>query len=242
MLGISKYFFNSNDGRGYIRGQINSSCLTALLPAAVNCRKIVINCFFVSGLLSPWQVEAQSVKFESSAHEHKFSLSEPFQFRSKEQLNGIRDGVEFIKPVPGDRSLVSIPQTNSEANDRPDESDKRGVGVKQQNELSPDTSHKFWRLLLIQLIVFVAAFPAGVYISTRRNIHREWRQRIPKGQLPKAPVMGMLSSWFLPRKIKPMRWQLWEQRSCFLHNKIRFGFEIAYRGTWYWKRIIAEKW
>lgn len=83
----------------------------------------------------------------------------------------------------------------------------------------------------------MVAFPAGVYISMRRNIHRDWRQHIPKGRLPKAPVMGMLSIWFFPRKIKPLSWQVWEQRSWFLDMKFRYGFEIAYRDTWYWKKL-----
>lgn len=242
MLGISKYFFNSNNGGGYIRRKVDRSCLTALLPVPVNCRKVIINSLFVSSLLSSWQVDAQSVKFESSAHEYNFSLFEPFQLSSKEQFNGVRDSIEFIKPVPGDRSLVSIPQTNTEANDRPDESDKRGVGIEQQNKLTPDDTHKFWRLLLIQLSVFAVVFPVGGYISMRATLSREWRKHIPKVGRLKVPTLAMLSILSISRRIKSKRWQIWEQREWFRDMQIRHGLEVAYRDTWHWKKIIAEKW
>ncbi|MDM3357456.1 hypothetical protein [Citrobacter sp. Cb004] len=242
MFGISKYFLNSNDGRGDIRRKIYRSCLTALLTVSVNCRKVIINSLFVSCLLSSWQVEAQSVKFESSTHKYNFSLFEPFQFSSKEQFNGVRDSIEFIKPIPGDRSLISIPQTNTEANDRPDESDKSGVGVEQQYKLTKEDSHKFWSLIFIQISIFLIVFPVGAYLSMRANIRNYWRIHNPDRRSLKVPALAMLSILSISRRIKSKRWQIWEQREWFRDMQIRHGLEVAYRDTWHWKKIIAEKW
>ncbi|SXD31021.1 hypothetical protein [Klebsiella quasipneumoniae] len=208
-----------------------------LLKFGVKGRKVVINSLFIALALAPSKMKAQCIEVKLPLYRNNFSFPQALQFGGKKQLYGVGNRIEFIKPVPGERALIAIPQPKTKGNQSPDEHDQGRVGIEQQNELSPDASHKFWRLLLIQLSVFAAAFPAGVYISMRRNIHRDWRQHIPKGRLPKAPVMGMLSIWFFPRKIKPLSWQVWEQRSWFLDMKIRYGFEIAYRDTWYWKKL-----
>lgn len=213
-----------------------------LLKFGVKGRKVVINSLFVALALAPSKMKAQCVEVKLPFHMHNFTLPQSLQFGGKEQLYGVGNSIEFIKPVPGERSLIAIPQPKTKGNQSPDEPDQGRVGIEQQNKLTPDDSHKFWRLLLTQLSTFAAAFPAGVYLSMRANIRRDWRQHIPKGELPKAPVMATLSICCLPRKIKPLRWQLWEQRSWFLDMKIRHGFEVAYRDSWYWKKIIAERW
>ena len=210
---------------------------------AFDYSKIIIYSLIVGSLFFARQVKAETVKaLPVNAFAYRLielDFSPNFYELNLDRLGG---SVELIEPVPGERTLIAVPQTKPEGRYRPDERNEGRVGVEQQNELSPDDYHKFWRLLLTQLLAFAAVFPAGVYISMRRNIHRDWRNSIPKGRLPKMPVMGILSISCLPRQIKSRRWLLWEQRSRFIDMKVCKGFENAYLSIWRWKKLVAEKW
>ncbi|WP_144136002.1 hypothetical protein [Kosakonia radicincitans] len=234
-------FFNSLNSGWNIRFHDHlpgASCFRA----GMQSRKVIIQCLFICASFSVLEVKAQFVKVELLSNEHYFSLLKSFQLSVKEQFDRIRNGIEFIKPVPGYRFLISVPQTNTEANDRPAESDKRRIGVEQQNKLTPEDSHKFWRLLLIQLVAFAVAFPVGAYFSLRARIRSDWRKHIPKGRLPKVSVLAMILILCLPRRIKSHRWQIWEQRHWFSDMALNLGFEAAYRDTWYWKQLLAKRW
>lgn len=218
------------------------SCPLVLLKPGVKGLQVVINSLFIWLALTSWEVKAQCVELKLPLYANNFSFPQPLQFGGKKQLYGVGNSIEFIKTVPGKRSRIAIPQSETKGNQGPDEHNQRGIGIEQNNKLTPDGTHKFWRLLLTQLSAFAVVFTAGVYLSMRANIRRDWRQHIPKGRLPKAPVMAMLSMFCLPRKVKPFRWLLWEQRSWFLDMKIRYGLEVAYRDARYWKKLVAERW
>lgn len=203
----------------------------------------VINGSIVFLCLTFGQVRAQSPEVFRSDFGH-VSLSVPAVITEgiKNQKQFIGDGIEFFPLVSAPGKPVSDPGANAKSTNRPDERNEGRVGVEQKNKLTPDDSHKFWRLLFIQLSVFLVAFPAGVYLSMRANLRRDWRKHIPKGGRLKVPVLGMISALCIPRCIKPRGWQIWEQREWFMDMKVRYGTAVAYRDSWHWKKIIAEKW
>ncbi|AUO63825.1 hypothetical protein WM46_03135 [Citrobacter freundii complex sp. CFNIH2] len=242
MFRVFKQSFHGINSGGNVRNSGNGSCRFVLLNVGMKGIKIVINCLFIGLAMSIWEVRAQCIEVKLPLHNNNFTLPQSLQFGGKEKFNRVGNRIEFIKPVPGESSLIAVPQPKAERHQCPHESNECRVGVKHKHKLNPDISHKFWQLLLIQLSAFAVVFHSGAYLCMRANIRRDWRQHIPKGRLPKAPVMGMLSILCLPRRIKPLQWQLWEQRSWFLDMKIRHGFEVAYRDAWYWKKLIAERW
>lgn len=205
-------------------------------------KKVIYGLLVISGLTAG-QVRAQSPEILSGYPGH-VSLSVPAVIteRIQDQKQLISDGIELFPLISVFGKPVSEPGANTKSTNRPDERNEGRVGVEQNNKLTPDGTHKFWRLLLTQLSAFAAAFSVGIYLSMRANIRRDWRQHIPKGRLPKVPAVAMLSMFCIPRKIRPFRWRLWEQRSWFLDMKIRHGFEVAYRDAWYWKKLVAERW
>lgn len=242
MSRVSKQSFHGINCRGNITNPGNSSCPLVLLKPGVKGCQVVINSLFIGLALTSWEVKAQCVEFKLPPHEYNVAFPQSLQFSGKKQLYGVGNSIEFIKPVPGERSLIAIPQPEAEGNQGPDEHNQRGIGVEQNSKLTPDDTHKFWRLLLTQLSVFAAVFPVGIYISMRANLHRDWRKHIPKGRRLKVPVLGMISILCIPRRIKSRRWQIWEQRQWFMDMKVRHGMGVAYGDTWYWKKIIAERW
>ncbi|EOG1854722.1 TPA: hypothetical protein MIT56_23640 [Klebsiella pneumoniae] len=242
MSRVSEKPFYCINGSGDVVNPDHSPSRLVLLKFGVKGRKVVINSLFIALALAPSKMKAQCIEVKLPLYTNNFSFPQAFQFGGKKQLYGVGNSIEFIKPVPGERSLIAIPQPKTKGNQGPDEHNQGRVGIEQQNELSPDASHKFWRLLLIQLSVFAAAFPAGVYISMRRNIRRDWRKHIPKGQLPKVPTLAMMSILCVSRRIKSHRWRLWEQRQWFRDMRVRYGIEVAYRDACYWKKLVTERW
>ncbi|EMJ4788519.1 hypothetical protein R8O69_003334 [Klebsiella oxytoca] len=239
---VSEQSFHSINCCGNVIYPNNFSIPLVLLKFGMKSREVVIYSLFIALALTPWKVKAQCIEVKLPFHMYNLSLLQSLQLGGKEQLYGVGNSIEFIKPVPGEGTLIAVPQPEAEGYQRPDKHNQGRVGIEQQNKLTPDDTHKFWRLLLTQLLAFAAVFPAGVYISMRRNIHRDWRNSIPKGRLPKMPVMGILSISCLPRQIKSRRWLLWEQRSRFIDMKVCKGLENAYLSIWRWKKLVAEKW
>ncbi|MEQ5055771.1 hypothetical protein ABN154_28905 [Klebsiella michiganensis] len=237
---VSQKLLNCSDS-GLSVGSDNNLAGRCFTAGGIKRGKIIINGLFVGLALTAWQVNAEGVKVDAYPSVSPTSSPEPSDLFLKERLDRVGNSIEFIKPVPGERSLIAIPQPKAKGNQGPDEHNQGRIGVEQNNKLTPDDTHKFWQLLLIQLSAFAVVFPAGAYLSMRANIRRDWRQHIPKGRLPEVPVMAMLSMFCIPRKIKPFRWRLWEQRSWFLDMKIRHGFEAAYRDAWFWKKLVAER-
>ncbi|EOY5009647.1 hypothetical protein [Klebsiella michiganensis] len=242
MSRVSEKPFHCINGSRDVVNPDHSPCCLVLLKFGVKGRKVVINSLFIALALAPSKMKAQCIEVKLPLYTNNFSFPQALQFGGKKQLYGVGNSIEFIKPVPGERALIAVPQSETKGNQGPDEHNQRGIGIEQNNKLTPDDTHKFWRLLLTQLSAFSAAFSVGIYLSMRANIRRDWRQHIPKGRLPKVPAVAMLSMFCIPRKIKPFRWRLWEQRSWFLDMKIRHGFEVAYRDAWYWKKLVAERW
>ncbi len=205
-------------------------------------RKIFINGLLVGLALLAWEVDAEGVKVDDLSAVLSSPRLESFELLPEEHFDRVGNSIEFIKPVPGDRFLVAVPQPKPEGYHRPEERDKGGVGVEQQDKLTPDDTHKFWRLLLTQLSAFAVVFPAGVYLSMRANIRRDWREHIPKGRLPKVPTLAMMSILCVSRRVKSRRWRLWEQREWFRDMRVRHGLESAYRDTGHWKKLVENRW
>lgn len=208
------------------------------MTGGIKSRKVFINGLCIGMLLAAGQVNAEKIEFVWNGP----FRPEPQQLLSEEQLNRIGSGVELLSFVPVLGEPMSKPDPQAKSTYRPDERNEGRIGVEQQNKLTPDDTHRFWRLLLIQLSVFTVVFPVVVYISMRANLRREWRKHIPKGGRLKVPTLGMISILCISRRIKPRGWQIWEQRHWFRDMQACHGIKVAYRDTWYWKKIIAEKW
>lgn len=242
VLQMNKQAINSGDnGRWISDDRIDPVVFVGF--TALQCVKKSIYRLLIVSCLTTGQVRAESSEILSGYPGH-ISLSIPAVITEgiKNQEQFISDGIELFPLIPVLGKPVSDPGANTKRTNRPDERNEGRIGVEQKNKLTPDDSHKFWRLLSIQLSAFLVVFPVGAYLSMRTNLRRDWRKHIPKGGRLKVPVLGMISILCIPRCIKSNRWQIWEQRQWFMDMKVRYGVVVAYRDAWHWKKIIAEKW
>ena len=242
MLQVLNQHLNAGDNPCWFFDCRNDSALRVNLTR-LQCAKKSIYGLLVISCLSAGQVRAQPPEIFSGYFGHvpfasQTVIAKGIEFNKKV----VSDSVELLSFVPVLGEPMSKPDPQAKSTYRPDERNEGRIGVEQKNKLTPDDTHRFWRLLLIQLSVFAVVFPVGVYISMRANLRREWRKHIPKGGRLKVPTLGMISILCISRCIKPRGWRIWEQRHWFRDMQACHGIEVAYRDTRCWKKIIAEKW
>jgi hypothetical protein len=244
----SKQFFNGSDGIG-----LNSNALVNIKEASgavwVDRRKVVSYGLLVFLSLSAGKLNAERIQVNSNQLLSGLTFSYSTTLSIKENLKGIGNSVEFLKLVHSDGPFVPTLNPEFEGNHSPDkrndtqnESSKGRIAVEQNNKLTPEALHSLHLLPFHMLAAFLLAYPLGVYLSFQGAMRREWRKHTSKGHPLKVPALALLSSVSISRRIKSRRWQIWEQRASFLDMKLRNGLERAYRSSWYWKKLVADKW
>lgn len=205
-------------------------------------KKLFYGCL-VLACLSGGEVRAQLpevVSIDSGAI--SFSVPTVINEGIQYQKEFIGNGIELFAPIPALGKPMAEPSTQTERNNRPNESNKGWVGIEKQNELAPGSVHKSGQLLLIHITIFLFVFPLGVYLSVRRALRRDWAKHMPKGRSPKVSVLGMISILCITRRIKSRRWKIWEQRQWFRDVKACHGLVAAYRDARHWKKsAIGER-
>jgi len=209
----------------------------------LNGRKVIINALLIAGCfffphnnLKAFEIVPADLRVVGFT-----GGTGPFQLVDSD-FQRITDSVELLAPVSSLGKPVTKEGSQYERNDSPGERDEPGVSVEQQYKLTPDDTHKFWQLLLVQLAALAVAFPVAAYLSVRASISRDWHKNTPERRIPKVLVIAMFSILCIPRGLKPYRLKVWEQRYWFLDMKVSSGIEAAYRDTWCWKFSFEKRW
>lgn len=170
MLGVREKLFNCSYGGRDVWSGNDLPEFTAP-RVSFHRRKIFLNGLLVGLAMSSWQVKAQGVKIESLFLSGNPTLLETFQFGREEQFNRVRNGIESIKSVSGERLPVTVPQSEPKGDNRPDKRDEGRIGVEKKHEFTQ------WEILQI---LFMGAMPAvllgmasGRYVSPRTIKHYE---------------------------------------------------------------------